>query len=62
MKKQITKLIDLKSFITIAITGLLAYGFIINKISTEQFMMIASMIYTYYFTRKNKGDDTGGDN
>jgi hypothetical protein len=54
MKKQISKLIDLKSFITLTITGLLAYGFIVGKINDEKFMMVATMIFTYYFTRKNK--------
>lgn len=57
MKKQITKLIDLKSIITIIITGSLVYGFIVGKINSEQFMTIATMIFTFYFAKKKEGDD-----
>ncbi len=57
MKKQISKLIDLKSIITILITGCLIYGFIVGKINNEQFMTIATMIFTFYFAKKEKGDD-----
>jgi hypothetical protein len=55
--KELKKLIDLKSIITILITGCLVYGFIIGKVETEQFMTIATMIYTFYFAKKEKGDD-----
>lgn len=55
--KELKKLIDLKSIITILITGCLVYGFIIGKVETEQFMTIATMIYTFYFAKKRKGDD-----
>ena len=58
MKKKIANLIDLKSIITILITGAFIYGFIVGVITTDQFMTIAVMIYTFYFTKKNsKGDD-----
>lgn len=55
--KELKKLIDLKSIITILITGYLGYGFIVGKISTEHFMTIATMIYTFYFARRKKGDE-----
>ena len=58
MKDKIAKLIDLKSIITILITGSLIYGFVVNKINAEQFMTIATMIFTFYFAKKEKGDDT----
>lgn len=57
MKEKISKLIDLKSIITILITGCLIYGFVVDKINNEQFMTIATMIFTFYFA-KRKGDDT----
>ena len=57
MKEKIAKLIDLKSIITILITGCLIYGFIVGKISNEQFMQIAVMIFTFYFVKKKEGDD-----
>lgn len=59
MKSKIAKLIDLKSIITIIITLCLTYGFLKNKISTEQFMTIATMIFTFYFAKRDKkeGDE-----
>ena len=55
--KEIKKLIDLKTIITISITGALIYGFVVAKITPEQFMTIATMIFTFYFAKKEKGDD-----
>lgn len=57
MKDKIAKLIDLKSIITILITGSLIYGFVVEKINAEQFMTIATMIFTFYFAKKDKGID-----
>lgn len=59
MKQKIAKLIDLKSIITIIITGCLVFGFITEKINNEQFMTIATMIFTFYFAKKdnNKGEE-----
>lgn len=57
MKDKIAKLIDLKSIITILITIALIYGFVVNKINAEQFMTIATMIFTFYFAKKEKGVD-----
>ena len=59
MKQKIAKLIDLKSIITILITGCLVFGFVTGKISNEQFMTIATMIFTFYFAKKEKkeGDE-----
>ena len=57
MRNKIAKLIDLKSIITILITMALIYGFIVNKINPEQFMTIATMIFTFYFAKKESGSD-----
>ena len=54
MKEKIAKLIDLKSIITILITSGILYGFIVNKITPEQFMTLATMIFTFYFTKEWK--------
>lgn len=56
MKDKFAKLIDLKSIITILITCGFIYGFIVNKIESKDFMLIATMIYTFYFTKKKEGD------
>lgn len=55
--KELKKLIDLKTIITISITGALIYGFIVGKVNTEQFMTITTMVFTFYFAKKDKGDD-----
>ena len=58
IKERIAKLIDLKSIITVLITICLIYGFIVDKVNAEQFMTIATMIFTFYFAKKDKGSDT----
>lgn len=57
IKERIAKLIDLKSIITVLITICLIYGFIVDKVNAEQFMTIATMIFTFYFAKKDKGSD-----
>lgn len=57
MKEKISKLIDLKSIVTLIITIGIIYGFISNKITSEQFMTIATMIFTFYFAKKKDGDE-----
>lgn len=54
MIQRIAKLIDLKTIITISITAALIYGFVVSKITPEQFMTIATMIFTFYFAKKDK--------
>lgn len=51
--KELKKLIDLKSIITITLIGLLAYGFICDKITSEQFLPILTMVITFYFAKKS---------
>lgn len=61
MKEKFARLIDLKTIITIAMTGAMIYGFVVEKITPEQFMTIATMIFTFYFAKKdndNKPNDT----
>jgi len=57
MKQKIAKLIDLKSIITIVITACLVYGFVVGKVNNEQFMTIATMIFTFYFAKKEKNKE-----
>lgn len=57
IKEKISKLIDLKSIVTILITGALIYGFIVNKIEPKDFMMIVAMIFTFYFSKKKDGEE-----
>lgn len=57
MKERIAKLIDLKSIVTMMITGALIYGFIVDKIEPKDFMMIVAMIFTFYFSKKKESDE-----
>lgn len=54
MKKQIEKLIDLKSLITMLMAITLVYGFVKGQITAEVFIPFASMVFTFYFTKKAK--------
>ena len=57
IKERIAKLIDLKSIITLLIVDALIYGFVIKVINAEQFMMVATMILTFYFGKKDKNKE-----
>lgn len=55
IKEQFATLIDVKTLVTFIITAVLAYLAIIGRITADQFMVIAVMIFTYFFT-KTKSD------
>lgn len=58
MKERITKLIDLKSIITLALAITLIYGFCSNKIDAKDFLVYVTMVFTFYFAKqKEKGDE-----
>ena len=53
MIDKITKLIDVKSIVTLVLTGVFSYLAVLNKISEDQFMIVFIMIMTYFFTKKS---------
>ena len=57
MRDRIAKLIDLKSIITMLMIGGLVAGWFLNKVTSEQFIPLVTMILTFYFAKK---DNTGG--
>lgn len=57
MKEKIIKLIDLKTIITLALTVALVWGFVIGKVETKDFLVYVAMVFTFYFTKKDKGVD-----
>lgn len=57
IKDKIAKLIDLKSIVTIGMTGALIYGFIGGQIPQEQFITLATMVFMFYFTKKKDGEN-----
>ncbi len=52
--KEIKKLIDLKSIVTLMLTITMCYAFLKKYIDNDQFIMITTMVFTFYFTKKNK--------
>lgn len=52
--KQFLKLIDVKSIVTLVLTGVFSFLAITGVLTGEQFMVVFVMIMTYFFTRKNK--------
>ena len=49
MKEKIAKLIDVKSIVTLVLTGVFSYLSIIGVISGEQFLTIFTVIISFYF-------------
>ena len=58
MKEQFAKLVDVKTIVTFVITAVLAYLSCIGKVSAEQFMVIAVMVLTYFFTKVSAPPNT----
>lgn len=55
MKEKLTKLLNVKSLITILLSGVFAYLSISGVISGEQFLTIFTVIISFYFgTQTNK--------
>ncbi len=57
MKERIAKLIDLKSIITLALAITLIYGFRVGKIEGKDFLVYVTMVFTFYFAKKDIGDE-----
>ena len=51
MIKKLTKLVDVKSIITLLFGGVFSYLAVIGKISEDSFMTVFVMIMTYYFAK-----------
>ncbi len=52
MINRLTKLLELKSIITIMIVVCACYGFVTKLITPELFSTWVGMVLTFYFTRK----------
>lgn len=60
MKEKLAKLINVKSIITIILSGVFAYLAIVGKVSAEQFLTIFTVIVSFYFgTQSAKKDGVG---
>ena len=49
MKERLAKLINVKSIITIILSGVFAYLAIVGNVSAEQFLTIFTVIVSFYF-------------
>lgn len=54
--KNLTRLVDLKSILSLMFCGVTCYLACEGKIEMETFMAITMAIITYYFNRKEKGE------
>lgn len=63
IRERIAQLIDLKSIITLIMVASLAIGWFMNKITSEQFVPLITMILTFHFanTSSNNTSKKGGD-
>ena len=52
IKDQFALLIDVKTIVTFVVAAVLAYLSIVGRITPDQFMVIAVMIFTYFFTKQ----------
>ena len=57
-KINLANLIKVKTLITLTIVAALTYGFITGLIDGEKFMIVAIMVVTYYFNKKDEADVT----
>ena len=57
MKEKIIKLIDLKSIITLALSTALIWGFVVNRIDAKDFLVYVTLVLTFYFAKKDKGEE-----
>ena len=49
MKERLSKLIDVKSIVTILLTLVFAYLSVIGKIQSQEFLTIFTVIISFYF-------------
>jgi hypothetical protein len=53
MKERLAKLLEVKSLITFGITATVIYLAVKGSIKPEDVMLLAGMVFTYFFNRKN---------
>lgn len=53
MKDRISKLIDLKSIVTLLMVVALVVGFFMDKVKADQFLPLVTSIITFYFAKKD---------
>lgn len=57
MKERLSKLVDVKSIVTIALTGIFSYLAVAHIISGQEFLTVFTVVISFYFgtqSEKNK--------
>ena len=54
MKKQLIRLMGVRSIITLALTGVLCYGFITKAIDSKDFLVYVTMVFTFFFAKQTQ--------
>lgn len=60
MKERLANLIDLKTIITLTLVICMSVGFFLNKISSENYFTVVTMVITYYFAKKESNSNNEG--
>lgn len=60
MKEKLSNLIDLKTIITLTLVICMSVGFFLNKISSENYFTVVTMVITYYFAKKDDSSNNEG--
>ncbi len=58
--KNLANLLKVKTLITLAIIAALCWGFVTGNVTSEVFAAIAGSVVTYYFTKGEGANGTGG--
>ncbi len=62
MKKQIYKLIDVKSLVTLMLTSVFAYLSVSGRLSAEQFQTVFTTVIAFYFGTQHQKNQKETDN
>lgn len=53
MKEKLVNLLKIKSLVTLAMINALIFGWFNNKVTSEQFIPLVTMILTFYFAKEH---------
>lgn len=54
MKEKLISLLGVRSIITLALTGVLCWGFITSKVDSKDFLVYVTMVFTFFFAKTDK--------
>lgn len=54
MKEKLIGLLGVRSIITIALTIVLCWGFIVGIIESKDFLVYVAMVFTFFFNKTDK--------